>query len=290
MFRMPLEAFTSDESFPFFIQFGGHNEPLFLHGHDDYSELVIVLSGTAQHIVGSERYTIGKGDVFVIDTDTEHGYDAPSDFRICNIMFRRSFVDLSKTDIAQSAGFQALFILEPRNTQRSGFTSRLHLDGENFLRIERFITRIHDEYYGDLPGKKTLIEAYFLDLVVILSRLYDTHEIRENDGIVKLASAIAYIEKHYFEEISIAELSKLSNYSQRHFIRLFKEALGCVPMQYITRLRIEKACDMLSNTSLSITEVAFRCGYPDSNYFSKLFRKYIGCSPRSYRDDLTVRR
>ena len=51
MFRMPLEAFTQDESFPFFIQYGEHEESMYLHGHDAYLELVIVLSGSATHIV-----------------------------------------------------------------------------------------------------------------------------------------------------------------------------------------------------------------------------------------------
>ena len=56
MFRMPLEAFTQDESFPFFIQYGEHEESMYLHGHDAYLELVIVLSGSATHIVDNERY------------------------------------------------------------------------------------------------------------------------------------------------------------------------------------------------------------------------------------------
>ena len=56
MFKMPLEAFTRDESFPFFIQFGRHDTDVFPHGHDDYSELVIVLNGSASHIVDGERW------------------------------------------------------------------------------------------------------------------------------------------------------------------------------------------------------------------------------------------
>ena len=72
MFRMPLSAFLQDESFPFFIQYGIHKEPLYLHSHDNFSELVIVLSGSAEHIVDSERYRIRKGDVFVISDETEH--------------------------------------------------------------------------------------------------------------------------------------------------------------------------------------------------------------------------
>ena len=57
MFNMKLSFFTENESFPFFIQYGEHSENMGLHGHEDFSELVIVLSGHAEHIVDNERFT-----------------------------------------------------------------------------------------------------------------------------------------------------------------------------------------------------------------------------------------
>ena len=127
MFRMPLEAFTKDEEFPFFIDYGEHSEPLFLHAHDSYIELVIVLSRSAIHIVDGEEYPIRKGSVFVIAEDTEHSYDSPVDFHICNIMFRKKFLDMTAFDIAGTPGFQALFVLEPQRSKTKGFTSCLKL-------------------------------------------------------------------------------------------------------------------------------------------------------------------
>ena len=57
-----LNWYTSDEMFPFFIQLGGHTEDLYLHSHKDFSELVIVLSGTAMHTLEDEEYLLRKGD------------------------------------------------------------------------------------------------------------------------------------------------------------------------------------------------------------------------------------
>lgn len=75
-----LNWFTQDETFPFFIQYGTHDEDLCLHTHADFSELVIVLSGTATHVVDGEEYPIRKGDVFVISNNTAHGYKHPKIF------------------------------------------------------------------------------------------------------------------------------------------------------------------------------------------------------------------
>lgn len=283
MFNMPLEAFTQDESYPFYIQFGEHTEDLYLHTHDDFCELVIVLSGQADHILDGEFCRIKQGDVFVISGKTEHGYKNPVNFHICNIMFRISFLNLSDMDISSSAGFQALFVLEPHQSRNYEFQSCLRLLSKDFDEVNRLIHKIHAEYTEHKTGWKTLVKAEFLQLVVKLSRLCEYESFEESTGLVKLAPAIAYIEQHYQEKLSVAELAEMSYYSERQFIRLFKAAFGCLPVQYITRLRINNARELLINTQLPVTEIAQRCGYSDSSYFSKLFQKECGASPRDFR-------
>ncbi len=283
MFRMPLQAFTQDEDFPFFIHYGEHDEPLFLHAHDAYVELVIVLSGSAVHIVDGESYPIRKGNVFVIAEDTEHGYDDPENFRICNIMFRKSILDTNSLDIAGSTGFQALFVLEPQNSKLKGFTSYMDMLPDEQLRIGEMIAALHTEYHSRASGWQTMVRAKFLCLVVELSRMYDTSRIEKDTGIVKLAPALAYIERHFQEDITVMELAGLTHYSERQFLRLFKEATGYRPMQYITRLRIQTACRLLCETELNVTEIAERCGYTDSSYFSRVFQQKCGIRPKAYR-------
>lgn len=282
--KMPLEAFTKDENYPFFIQFGTHEEPMYLHEHDDYFELVVVMSGKAVHIVDGERFPIGKGDVFVVGRETVHGYDEPSDFRICNIMFRKRFLDLGAMDIAASAGFQALFVLEPAASKNGGFCSNLHLTPEDFSTVCRIIRDIHSEYYSGNMGRKTMIKGEFLRLVVVLSRLYDVDSVNVGRSFVKLARPLAYIEQNLAGEITVEELAAFANYSQRHLIRLFREAFDCVPSVYITRLRMQKARELLAETDLMISEIAAKCGYADSNFFGRIFRKYNGMSPSRFRE------
>jgi len=72
-------------------------------------------------------------------------------------------------------------------------------------------------------------------------------------------------------------------FSAPHFHRLFREQTGLAPLEYATKLRMEKGARLLLGTSLSVQEVAFACGYDDSKYFSRLFRQHEGLSPRQYR-------
>ncbi|MGN1085707.1 MAG: helix-turn-helix domain-containing protein [Porcipelethomonas sp.] len=283
MIKLPLNIFTQDESFPFFIQYGEHKEDLYMHSHENFSELVIVLSGSAEHIVDNENYRISKGDVFVISDETVHGYANVKDFRICNIMFEPMFFITPELDIAESAGFQALFVLEPHCSRTKHFASRLKLDFNAFIQINHLIEKLYREYTEKQTGWKTMVKSDFLNLAVVLSRLYNVEKITDETGIIKLAEAIAYIEKNYAEPISVSGLARLSNYSERQFIRLFKETLGCIPIDYITNLRMQKARELLKTSSLPIAEIASRCGYNDSNYFSRIFKKHNAETPSEYR-------
>lgn len=281
MYGMKLCYFTKDESFPFFIQYGGHTEDMYLHSHDDFSELVIVLDGNAEHIVNEERFSVRKGDVFVMGQGVSHGYADPRNFRICNIMFRPEALLAADYDVKRLPGFHALFLLDPLNNAQS-FRSRLKLPPDRFGRLEALIEEAVAEYSSDLPGKKTLLTAFFMEIVVFLSRLYGLPEKRRE--ISGIAEAAAYMERHYCEDISAAEILRVSNYSQRHFIRLFSEIYHTTPQKYLLDIRMRHARSLLRESGLNVTEVAFRCGYRDSNYFTRVFKSYVGSTPSRYRE------
>lgn len=281
MENMRLNYFTMDESFPFFIQYGGHEDSMFMHGHEDFSELVVVMDGSAEHIVGNERYPIKKGDVFVMGSGIQHGYDSVRELKLCNIMFRPEALLSGDYDIRQHAGFHALFLLEAQINAEQGFRSRLKLTPSDFAEIGQLLDAAVDEYSSELPGKKTLLLSYFLQIAVRLSRFYDAPS--RQPELSGMAEAAAFMENHYMEDISIKQLLEISHYSQRHFIRLFSAAYSTTPQKYLMNIRMRRACAMLRESSLSVTEIALRCGFGDSNYFSRAFRKASGMTPSQYR-------
>lgn len=284
MIKMPLNLFTQSEEFPFFIHYGSHVEDdCIVHRHEDFSELVIVLEGTAEHLVGKERYPISKGDVFVVNQYTEHGYIGATDFRICNIMFNPDVMLENIYNIRQSAGFQALFVIEPNYFNTHRFCSRLRLDTHDFTEIKKIIEKMMMEFYDEKEGWQTFVYAHFMTLCVTLSRLYCLYDNDNHKDVLKLASAIAYIEKNYCENITVSELSNIAGYSERQFSRLFNLTFSTTPNLYITNLRIQKARLLLKTTNLSIGEISWGCGFEDQNYFSRTFKKYTGMPPTEYR-------
>jgi transcriptional regulator GlxA family with amidase domain len=86
--------------------------------------------------------------------------------------------------------------------------------------------------------------------------------------------------------VNLDELAHLAGMSKRSFARAFHGATGMPPIAYLIQLRINRAAELLRSGTESITEVAFRVGFADSNYFTRQFRKLMGKSPRQHRQAL----
>ncbi|UUZ80397.1 helix-turn-helix domain-containing protein [Paenibacillus sp. P26] len=283
MINCYLKWFTQDEQFPFFIQYGGHDEDVELHKHFDFSELVIVLGGNATHIVHTEASFIKKGNVFVIDGETPHAYKDPVDFKICNIMYRPEMLRSAGPDLRTSNGFQALFVLEPFYRNIHSYTSKLSLSIPSLEYVSSLIAVMIDEYNVRHQGYQTMLISRFLELVVYLSRQYDNQEKGMHSNLMHLANAISYIEDHYLEPLTLEEIAAKSNISVRHLNRIFQSYYQTTPISYMQQLRLERACNLLKHTQLPITKISYECGFNDSNYFTRQFTKAYGLSPKAYR-------
>ncbi|MEJ8305984.1 helix-turn-helix domain-containing protein [Saccharibacillus sacchari] len=278
-----LGWFTTDKTFPFFIQYGGHDEDTDLHRHVDFSELVIVLSGNAKHIVNNEESFIKKGNAFVINGATEHGYREPHDFRICNIMYRPEMLEAIGPDLRTSNGFQALFVLQPLYSDMRAHSDKLSLPIAGVEHVAALVSTMVSEYESKQQGRQTMLIARFMELVVYLCRHYDTQSREAPDSLSHLANAVSYMEDHYLEALSLEQIAVRSGVSVRHLNRMFKAYYQTTPVAYLQSLRLERSRMLLKHSDLPVTQISYECGFNDSNYFTRQFTKAYGMSPKAYR-------
>jgi len=98
-------------------------------------------------------------------------------------------------------------------------------------------------------------------------------------------TSIRYMKDHLNEPLKVDTIANNFNYSNSHFFALFKKKTGYSPIHYFNHLKIQKACQYMSFTDLSVKEISFALGYEDPLYFSRLFKKTMTISPLQYRKE-----
>lgn len=98
-----------------------------------------------------------------------------------------------------------------------------------------------------------------------------------------VSSARRYIEEHQAEKMSLNQVARAVNSSSYHFCRTFKKVTGLNFTEYLSRVRIGKAQNLLLNPNLRVTEVAYGVGFQSLPHFNKVFKKITGMSPTSFR-------
>lgn len=135
--------------------------------------------------------------------------------------------------------------------------------------------------------------AYELRLRAVLSEIWCrflelSEPMRKEGGVHnktsdKIKPMMIWIHEHYSEKLTAAEIAAAAFISERECFRSFRECLHMTPMEYVSGYRLQKACRLLVEGSMSITEIALVCGLGSSSYFGKTFREHKGCTPAEYR-------
>lgn len=111
---------------------------------------------------------------------------------------------------------------------------------------------------------------------------------REHAEPPMITKAKAFIQEHQAEDISLTIVAKSVNTSTFYFCKMFKKVTGLNFTNYLSRVRIEKAKNLLLNPNLRISEIAFEVGFQSLTHFNRVFKKVIGQSPTHYRSQLSV--
>ena len=125
-------------------------------------------------------------------------------------------------------------------------------------------------------------------LCLFLDELMTTSSTRRKNwgGQVKdfyIQEAVTYIQQNFQRQLSVEEIAGVCKLNRSYFSKLFKETMSCTPQEFIIRLRLTRAAEMMRTTSAPIGEIAAGCGYPNQLHFSQAFKKRYGLPPREWR-------
>jgi len=276
--EIAVKEFVPAEGVDFGIGEGINNSGYHLHAHN-YCELCFVVSGSGTHIFNGALYSLEQGDVFSIKGEQYHGYKDCRELRLYNIAIEHKCTDKLNGEVKDSEGFKVLF----EGGKSSDDFLYKKFEGEKYGVIFGLLESIQYELNFKEEGYLTLCESYLTQLVCFLSREFGERKQRNPRSAI-LADTVKYIKQNPAKQMTSQELADIAHLSVRHFIRIFKEAYNDTPANYILKLRLEMARNILKDGQYNVCEVSGMCGFKYSNYFSKMFKKAYGVTPKAYKN------
>lgn len=154
-------------------------------------------------------------------------------------------------------------------------------------RWQNFILRDLESLYGnnlDRIQPFTVLEKFSHILQLLFENMdLSPEQDKNSEDILALTAMIGYVQKNYPDKILLKDISAAGNCCKTKCTSLFQTYLSTSPMLYLSHYRLEKSVFLLRNTTMSITEIAYACGFSNTSYFCELFRKNYNISPGNYQ-------
>lgn len=141
---------------------------------------------------------------------------------------------------------------------------------------------------SELQQKETRFEVSEEFYSIVNLMLEHVGLLSQSPNLPLILRAQQYVKQHYYENISLDEISLFLNMNKNYFCQIYKKETGEGFVDYVTRIRIDKALELLSDPKIKTYEVAEAVGYPDYRYFCKIFKKHTGMSPSEAKHLKTI--
>ena len=245
------------------------------HAHP-YYEIFYLLNGDCTFFVDHNIYKLNKGDLVVVPAGELHKSTYPQ-------------MGSSETDVVcfKKGNLKWLNELLGDDFVKQWLTSGvISIPEKRRDYVEALMNKMNFENDGQDILSPAFIRTGLVELILFIIRCqrYEQNVIKEIDVDNQLMQEIAtYIYENYDKKLSLDDMSNRFHISRSYLSKKFKAVTGFGFKEYIVNVRIKNACRLLLETNKSITDIAFECGFNDSNYFGDAFRHVKGISPNKYR-------
>jgi AraC-like DNA-binding protein len=210
-----------------------------------------------------------------------------ADARIIGIIFDKFFI----TNFLEGFETKQIYMLFIKIKQRQCLFPPKHSLWEE---LNEFMINSYEENKHRDVCYEMAIKSYIYRIMTVLIRHFDKLNFTEKSKSYSLAGynfatirpVLDYIEEHYAKSVYLDDLCQLVNMSPYHFSRTFKKLTGMTIPDYINMTRISMAKKMMIENEFTITEIAEKIGFCNTQYFGKVFKNITGVSPLHFRNDI----
>jgi len=228
------------------------------------------LSGFGMLEINGRTYSVKPGEAFIVEVPSDHRYYFPQE----SDKWEFIFLTLEGNEAAKCWEYigrqNGSIIKVPPDSKLIELLFKIYQNTKE--------QKMTDAYYASSKAYEFIMEIY---------RFAKNIEVVENFS-TQITKALSFIQFNYHEPISLDDIANAAGYSRFYFIKQFKRNLKMPPMQYLMKIRIQKAVELLRSTNTSVTDIAHKVGFSNANYFNKVFRKTIGVSAGAFRENKDI--
>jgi len=265
---------------PLVFSHGYRNTPNF----HDYLEISWIAQGKGTFRIGEKCYPVEPGDVFLNGNMEFHVLE--SDYadllRVVNLYFLPEL-------IYRPGGSMVDFeYLKPFLDHSIEFSHRIPHDSPVSVRLARLMARVNLALVSKPDHYRLEAKNALCDILLLLVGFYGQFTVRRQDylrrrqKLERLQRVFQFLQEHHQERISLERLAEVACMSPSYLCRFFKQTTSYTLKEYLQRIRIDKAKELLIAGRFSITQVGLEVGFESHSYFDRIFRRLNGVSPREY--------
>ena len=251
-----------------------------LHNHEEYELNFIQNAKGAKRIVGDHMEEIAEIELVLVGANLQHAWFThnckSSDIREITIHFHKDLFDEKLLRRKQLSFIRSMFEKSSRGILFSNETTQqlssriIELNQKRgFDSVLEFMSILHN--LSTSRNMRILSDSTFKPVVYT----YNSRRIEKT---------FEYMNRNFDKTVSLAEVSRISRMSEVSFSRFFKSQTGNTFIDSLTEIRLGHASRMLIDTTQSISEIAYHCGFNNISNFNRIFKKRKGCTPSEFRE------
>ncbi len=168
----------------------------------------------------------------------------------------------------------------------------------NFIKTDKkdkylaLFKRFCKHYGNGTPSEELISNSVMLEILYMLVTDAERTTAREkikNNNYAAIESTIAYVKENLTADLSLEMLAERVGFSPIYFHKCFKTSVGMTLREYVEAQRIKRATSLLTHTDMTLTQIAYECGFSSQSYFSYAFKRSLGMTPREYETRLWER-
>ena len=166
-----------------------------------------------------------------------------------------------------------------------------YIDFSDTDQIKEIFISLCEHYNTGITNDDILLQSLILKLIYILSKNSDSviRSIPKSNNHKTIESALEYINNNLSAELTLERLASAANFNAIYFHKLFKASTGKTLHEYVEDQRIKKAINLLISTNLTLTQIAYECGFSSQSYFSYAFKRRMKLTPRAYAKSIALK-